>query len=108
MALMNCPACQKRMSTKASSCPHCQFVLSGEPEQVEESARRQRERARRRLQMHSMIAMTLFAAGALMVLMGSLQTDGWQNWVGRSVLLAGFGFYVVTRVRILMFNRQKK
>lgn len=108
MALMNCPACRKRMSNKATTCPHCNFTLTGAPEQVEEIARRQRERARRQLQMHSMIAMTLFAAGALMVLMGSMQTEGWQSWAGKLVLLLGFGFYLVTRVRILLFNRQNK
>ncbi len=108
MALVNCPACNKKMSNQAQECPHCKFVLSGDDRTDEELGRRKRERTRKQLQMHSLIAMVLFTLGAILFYHGTQVKDSWQGPWGMTILAVGIVLYVVTRIRIMIFNRTLK
>lgn len=108
MALMNCPACNKRMSNQATECPHCQFALSGDDRSDQELGRRKRERTRKQLQMHSLVSMVFFTLGAILFYHGTQVPDSWQGPWGKTILAVGIVLYLVTRIRILIFNRSAK
>ena len=108
MALVNCPSCNKRMSNQATVCPHCNFEITGDARNDEELGRRKRERARKQLQMHSLISMVLFTLGAILFYRGTQDPESWIGATGKTVLGAGILLYVITRIRIMIFNRTAK
>jgi hypothetical protein len=96
------------MSNQAQTCPHCGFAITGDARADDELGRRKRDRTRRQLQMHSMISMVLFTLGAILFYHGTQVPDSWQGPTGKTILAVGIVLYLVTRIRILIFNRSAK
>ena len=62
MALIECPVCRKRMSSKAPVCPHCQASTNGDNESLSRISHIQKSSS---LMNQSFVAMTLFIAGVV-------------------------------------------
>ena len=66
MALINCPACNKKMSNKAAVCPHCGFSATAAPEaQDRMRARKQADRFRRQQMLQMLAVVVLMVGGGL-------------------------------------------
>lgn len=121
MALINCPACHKRMSNKAVTCPHCGYKLGkagaaaepviatapaeqGADEQLLKLQARKAATLNYRLQMAGMIGVVAFAAGGYLWYVGMTEGDGQRSHLGQLVLAGGFVTYVFARGWIL-WNR---
>lgn len=108
MALMHCPECDKKISDKASQCPHCEKVLVADPEKLETQRRINRIKKSSSLISQSFLGLMMF--------IGGLAYSSWYADEGMSTdkiasqVIAGIGvfWYLVTRIRILMFKRSAR
>ncbi|MGL5398661.1 MAG: zinc ribbon domain-containing protein, partial [Shewanella sp.] len=62
MALIECPVCRKRMSSKAPACPHCEAKTTGDNGSIKRISHIQKSS---RLMNQSFMAMSLFIAGVV-------------------------------------------
>lgn len=103
MALVECPVCHKRMSSKATRCPNCDLAVNGDNEsairitQIKKSAQ---------LQTQSFLALTLFIAGVVIGFWGGEVAEGAQAIVGAICFVFGFVGYLLTRIRIVLHKRK--
>ncbi len=106
MALIDCPACNKKISDKAKQCQHCGFAI-GEAS-VEDIQRKQNMKKFKKLhgiQNQSMLAMLLFIAGFGFMYWGGAQPGDLQHNIALGVTVVGFLWYVINRVRIVLVKR---
>lgn len=106
MALIDCPACNKKISDKAKTCQHCGFAVGNASEEdIVRKQQMQRFNKKQSIQNQSMLAMLLFVSGFGLWYWGGAQpTDMQQNLaVGCSVV--GFIWYLINRIRLVMLNR---
>jgi hypothetical protein len=110
MSLIKCPSCQKQISDKVESCPHCDFSFN----QTEEELKRLKTlnfRSYRnkmfRLKMLTFTAMAIAIIGLVPMLWTYAQAIDYgfnanmlKHW-GIYFIAAGFVLYMV--VRVLMF-----
>ena len=114
MAIINCPACKARISDKSKTCSHCEFSLvkgetqNGESqEQIESKAKLARIKKRYSLQMQAMSGIILFLLGiVLWYFVGERTTNKPSNYLQLGLALGGAVWYLVTRVRLLVFKNQ--
>lgn len=118
MALINCPACQARVSSVAKQCPECGFDLAHGTldEETIQKLRHRRYRDRMYvLKMLSFAAMAVALVGAIPLLFHYIQTieSGMparlmEHW-GIYPVGIGFVFYAVVRVRMISLkNRYRR
>ena len=106
MAIIQCPVCQKRISSLSKVCPHCNAPL-GEmtPEKRDEIATLKRQRHVHWAKRVSLLALTLALVGALGWWFSG-QT-GWQwpppPWT-MGVLVMSLIFYMVGRAWLLWLH----
>ncbi|KFZ38413.1 hypothetical protein HR45_02910 [Shewanella mangrovi] len=103
MALIECPVCKKRMSSKATRCPSCNISVG---EESESAARINSIQKSTQLQTHSFLALTLFIAGVVIWFWGGEVAEGKQALVGAVCFVFGFAGYLITRVRIVLHKRK--
>ncbi|MDN3651520.1 hypothetical protein QWY77_01815 [Thalassotalea ponticola] len=107
MALIDCPSCNKRISSKAPVCQHCHTVLDGTSDEQRKSMQQMaRIQKHQQLMTHSMLAMLLFCGGFGFMFWGDHQPHSWQYTLSAGTTVVGFVWYVVTRVRILWAKRK--
>ena len=112
MALVNCPSCKSRISDKAKSCNHCDFDLSsGEMinglTQVQHESKEKLARMKKRysLQMQAMAGIILFLLGiVLWYFLGEKGLTEVSHFVELGTALFGGLWYLITRVRLIMFK----
>ena len=108
MAVINCPSCKKKISDKAESCNHCGLSLQSlDSEQMANLNHVNRIRQAQRLMNYSFIAMLLFCGGFLFMFWDNVEQDTWQYQLAMTSTVLGFIFYIIIRVRLLFFKRQK-
>ncbi|MGX5202491.1 hypothetical protein [Aliikangiella sp. IMCC44632] len=115
MAITKCPACKQRVSDKAKTCNHCNFnfvkgeTASGETEeQLASKQKLKRIKQRYSLQMQAMSGIILFLAGiATWYLVGNSQLTDISHFIELSVAGIGAVWYLVTRIRLLAFKKQR-
>jgi hypothetical protein len=110
MALINCPACQARVSNVAKECPQCGFDLvhGVADEETLRTLRQRRYRDRMYvLKMFSFTAMAIAMIGAIPMLFSYIQAieasqpaELLSHW-GVYLVGVGFVFYALVRVRML-------
>jgi uncharacterized membrane protein YvbJ len=109
MAIISCPACNKPISDKASSCSHCKYEFgNASAEDISRKLAMQRYTKVQKLQNQSMIAMVLFMVGCYFVLLGDFSNDDAGFMMKNGALAAttiGFIWYSVNRVRIMLAKR---
>jgi hypothetical protein len=108
MAIINCPSCNKRISSVAVSCEYCKVVFddSVDDEKLMREMRNKRYTKRQRIQNISFLSVLLFATGAITMYIGITDSDKMVGDAGRIMLSIGFVGYVTGR--ILMFMSRKK
>ncbi|MCU4677164.1 zinc ribbon domain-containing protein [Catenovulum sp. 2E275] len=108
MALMHCPKCDKKISDKAESCQFCQHVLVADPEKIESERRINRIKKSSNLMTQSFIALILFIGG--LAYTAWYTDDGTSNdkIIAQVVTAISFVWYLVTRIRIMLFKRSKQ
>jgi hypothetical protein len=109
MAIVQCPVCQKRISSLSKACPHCHAPLGDmTPEKREQIAALKRQRHMHWARRISLFALTLALVGALGWWFS--QDTGWQwpppAWA-LGVLLMSLIFYVVGRAWLLWLHLAK-
>ncbi len=116
MALINCPNCKKRVSSKAKVCSHCNSNLTisedGKElteEQIASRAKLARIKMRYSLQMQAMAGIILFIAGFMLwYFVGNKGLTEVSHFVQIGIALAGGVWYLITRVRLITFKAANK
>lgn len=108
MAVINCPRCKKKISDKANECTHCGLSLHAlDNEKIANLAHVNRINQAQRLMNYSFIAMLLFCGGFLFMFWDNIEKGTWQHSLALASTIIGFILYIVIRVRLLLFKRQK-
>ncbi len=108
MALIDCPACNKKTSDKATECPHCGFKLGdATAEDIERKQKLQKFTKLQGIQNQSLIAMLIFVAGFGFMYWGGAQPGDLQHNLAILASICGFVWYLVNRVRVVMIKRFK-
>ncbi len=103
MALIECPMCGKRMSSKALACPHCAAKTNGDNDSLARISHIQKSS---RLMNQSFLAMSLFIAGVVIWFWGGEAAHGWRATLGAICFVFGFVGYLITRIRIVLHKRK--
>ena len=108
MAIINCPACNKRISSVSAQCEFCKtdFAEGVDDEKLHRAIRNKRFIQIQRLQNFSFLFVMLFAAGALVMYLGITDEDETLNLAGRVMLAVGFIGYVIARVKLLLVKKK--
>ena len=109
MAITSCPACEKPISDKAKTCPHCQFDFGdATAEDIRRKLSLQRYKKVQGIQNQSMVAIILFIIGCYLVFLGDFPAGkkGLMMYNGAIALATiGFIWYAINRVRITLAKR---
>ncbi|MFC3093575.1 zinc ribbon domain-containing protein [Alteromonas sediminis] len=106
MALIDCPSCGKKISDKSESCPHCDFaVKAASADDIVRKQNMQRFKKLSSLQSQSMLAMLMFVLGFGFMYWGGVAPGDMQHNIAILVCVAGFVWYIVNRVRIVIIKR---
>ncbi|KGJ98356.1 Zn-ribbon protein [Thalassotalea sp. ND16A] len=107
MALINCPSCSKRISSKAVVCQHCQCVLADMSEEQRLSMQKiSKIEQSQKLMNQSMIAMLLFCGGFGFMFWGEPEPTSWQYSLATGSAVIGFAWYILNRARIIWLKRK--
>lgn len=106
MALISCPSCQKRISSKAQSCNHCGFSLgNASQEDLLRKERLNRFKKFQSLNNQSLLAVLLFVAGFAYMYWGGVRPNETEYTIAMSMSATGFIWYIINRVRIVIAKR---
>ncbi|WAJ69124.1 zinc ribbon domain-containing protein [Catenovulum adriaticum] len=108
MALMHCPNCDKRISDKAETCQYCQHVLVADPEKIDSERRINRIKKASSLMTQSFIALILFIGGLAYSAWYSDTGTSTDKIVAQAITAISFIWYLITRIRIMLFKRAKQ
>ncbi|MDX3774250.1 zinc ribbon domain-containing protein [Chromatiaceae bacterium AAb-1] len=109
MAIISCPFCGQKISDKATNCSKCQNDLSDlTPEKIESLNREKRFNQSQRLVNHSMMALVLFLGGFGIWYWWQPESGSYNQYIAAIAVVTGFVWYIVTRIRIMLFKRRKK
>lgn len=103
MALIECPSCQKRISSKATTCSFCNADLTGNTDSLTTISHIKRSS---QLMNHSMLSMTLFIAGVVIWFWGGEPAQGMRSYIAGVCFVLGFVGYMITRVRMVLHKRK--
>ncbi|WP_394129944.1 zinc ribbon domain-containing protein [Shewanella maritima] len=103
MALIDCPSCQKRISSQAKQCSHCKANLDGNSESLVKISHIQKSNS---LMTHSIVFLTLLIAGAAMWIWKGEVAQGWQAIMAIVSFSVGVIGYMITRIRIVIHKRK--
>ncbi len=107
MALIACPKCGKRISDKAETCKHCGALMVEDPEKLRTAGRIERIHKSSRLMSQSFIALILFIGGLAYSSFDPEAGETTAKWVAQGIAGAGFIWYLILRVQIMMFKKEK-
>ncbi|MFC0444841.1 zinc ribbon domain-containing protein [Pseudidiomarina halophila] len=106
MALIHCPSCNKRISDKAKTCPHCEFVLAGRTsEDIEREQLRAVQRRKDKLLSQSMLALLLAIGAFTYVFLEQPHPDSWYAKVSYGLMGLSVIWFLINRVRIMLLKR---
>jgi hypothetical protein len=108
MAIISCPFCGHRVSDKASNCSNCKGDLTGDPVKLAAVQRDRRLKQSQSLVNQSMLALILFLGGFGVLYWWQPTSGSYNEYVSTAAIAAGFIWYVVTRVRIILLKRNAK
>lgn len=108
MALINCPDCKNKISDKAKQCSHCGLALQDlDSEKIASLNQVNRIKKSQRLMNYSFIAMLLFCGGFLFMFWDNAEKGTWQHSLAMASTVLGFILYIIIRIQLLFFKRQK-
>ena len=113
MAIINCPSCKERISDKAKICGYCHYDMVRKQtatglseEHLASKAKMAHIKRRYSLQMQAMAGIILFLLGALLWYFGGRGFTGLADFVELSLTALGAIWYLLTRIRLVMFMKQ--
>ncbi|WP_417658305.1 hypothetical protein [Pseudidiomarina sp.] len=108
MALIQCPSCSKRVSDKATNCPHCDFKLTGlSGEELEREWQRVMASKRERLVGQSMLALLIAIAAFTYYFIQQPLPETWPAKVSYGLMIVGLIWFVINRVRLVFIKRKR-
>lgn len=108
MAVINCPSCNKKISDKANACNHCGLELTAlDSDKIANLSHVNRIKQSQRLMNYSFIAMLLFCGGFLFMYWDNVIPGTWQHTTAMTSAVIGFILYIIIRIKLLLFKRQK-
>lgn len=108
MAVINCPSCKKKISDKAKECNHCALSLSTlDSDKIANLNQVNRIHKAQQLMNYSFVAMLLFCGGFLFMFWDNVESGTWQYMLAMASTAIGFIMYIVIRIKLLFFKRQK-
>lgn len=108
MAVISCPVCSKKISDKATECPHCDTVMDMDIEERERLARKQIAKKTQKLSTQSLFAMVFFLGGFWFMYFQAPEPDSPQMMISQGVVAIGFVWYIVNRIRLLLLKHAAK
>lgn len=106
MALVDCPSCNKKISDKSPSCPHCGFCVGeATSEDISRKQNLQKHLKSQKLQTQSMIAMLMFVTGFGFMYWGGAVPGDLQHNIAIGAAVIGFVWYIVNRVRLVLLKK---
>lgn len=106
MALIDCPSCNKKISDKSATCPHCQFAVGdASADDILRKQQMQRFKKLHAIQTQSLIAMVIFVAGFGFMYWGGAKPGDMQHNLAILSCVIGFMWYVINRVRTVIIKR---
>ncbi len=103
MALLQCPNCNKRISSLVKVCPHCSQKNSSDNESLNKISHIKRSN---QLMNQSILAMTLFIAGVMIWFWGGEPAEGMRANIAVVCSVFGFFAYLICRLRIVLHKRK--
>jgi len=104
MALIECPGCNKRISSKAKTCQYCGDNLTGDTESLSHINHIKRSS---QLMNQSLLAMTMFIAGVVIWFWRGEPAEGLRATIAGGFFVLGFAGYLFTRIQLVMHKRKK-
>ncbi len=107
MAIVSCPFCGKKISSKAATCNHCgQGLAEVTPEQLERTDRDRRLKLNQSINNHAMMALILFLGAFLYFYYKMPEPGSLEQNLNYTVLALSAIWYIVSKVRMIIFKRQ--
>lgn len=107
MAIVACPFCGKKISSKAAACNHCgQAIAEVTPEQLLRIDRDRRLKLNQSINNHAMMALVIFLGAILFLYTQFPEAGSWQYYTTYVVMSLGAVWYIVSKVRMVLFKRQ--
>lgn len=103
MALIACQECSREVSTQATSCPHCGAPVAAAAAEARAAGARLTtvQGTSKRLKLHQLTSGLLVIIGAMLVMNATMWSPGARGGgIGGLLLLVGFAWAVITRVRM--------
>ncbi|HCH70586.1 MAG TPA: hypothetical protein DE042_08975 [Colwellia sp.] len=108
MAVINCPRCKKKISDKTKKCSHCGLSLQAmDRDKIANVNNVSRINQAQRLMTYSFVAMLLFCGGFLFMFWDNIEQGTWQYNLAMTSTVIGFILYIIIRIRLLFFKRNK-
>ncbi|KXI29972.1 zinc ribbon domain-containing protein [Paraglaciecola hydrolytica] len=108
MALIDCPACGKKISDKAATCQYCDFAIgTADPEDIARKNSLKIYLKKQNIQNQSMLAMLLFVGGFGFMYWGGVTPEELQFKAAFGVAVVGFVWYIVNRIRLIFLKKSK-
>jgi hypothetical protein len=111
MAIINCPSCNQRISSRLSLCPHCQFDFlkntspSGlSKEELFANKERLIIKKKYRLQIQASASLFLLLLGVFLWSYNNFEIHHWRNHLYIGFIFLGAFLYLTTRIRLFVFK----
>ncbi|WP_404397927.1 zinc ribbon domain-containing protein [Idiomarina loihiensis] len=100
MALINCPECDKKVSSKAATCPNCGVSISPNVEREEhEKKLTTTQLTAKSLKLQGLISLVIVIVGFYIIITGDASDESTSIWPPLITFLA-LVWWVITRIRI--------
>jgi len=107
MAIVACPFCGKKISSKAASCQHCgEGLAEVSPEQIERAYRDKRLALGQSINNHAMSSVVVLLGSFVWWYFRAPEEGSWQSWVTYTCMAIGAAGYIISKVRMVMFKRK--
>ena len=109
MSIIRCPGCGKRVSSQEPHCPECGCGIRDKESaiSVEDAAARNARKQKYNLQYHTYFSLVVVIIGAI-IMWFDYDADGETSSYSLMVVVAGIGWYLITRGRMLWDKYKNK
>ncbi len=106
MALISCPSCDKKVSSKATRCNHCSFDLTDMDEEKLSRLNRQKIiKTSQRIHVYSTLGLIMFLAATWLILFKQPAEDTPIYYGGMAMGGIGILLYIASRIWMVMLKR---
>lgn len=113
MAIINCPSCNQKISSKAKLCTSCNFDLVNNQsttgltdEQIVSKNQLAKIKRKYSLQMQATSSLVIFLLGVLLWYFGGREVNNIIDALKVGMIAIGSLWYLLTRVRLIAFKKQ--